>query len=239
MTHGGRDVGTRATVRVVGMVHGTSIDKGAEADLQPDALVLAWHEASPWRISLDGVDGVVHRARECTLYLAGGDVLELTGDDRVRTLAVQLVDYACVMPELTRGLRSMGSRRGMPGAAHDAWFAPLLAARRAVEGVSDPDRQLAVMDAAAIARAMERAIGEIAALNKPGDIAAQRAIEAALEEEAEDLFVALHRLALAADRLRGSAADSKLADWRLWVSTLRDVYAVADESWGRARGELT
>lgn len=230
---------THATVRVVGLVRGRNIDKGAEAELQEDSLVLTWHEpAEPWRISLSGVDGVVHRTRDATLYLTNGDVLELTGDDRVRTMALQLLDQACVMPELTRGLRSLGSLRGAPGAAHDAWFAPLLTARRTVEGISDPQRQLALLDAAALGRAMEAVMGEIAALERPGNAASQRAVEAAIEEAAEPLFVAIERLALAGDTLRGSAPDTLLADWRRWVGALRDVYAEADEAWGRARIEL-
>lgn len=228
----------RATVRVVGLVRGATIDNGAEAQLQDDALVLDWFDAAPWSIALDGIDGVVHRTRECTVYLAGGDVLELTGDDGVRLLALQLMDRACAMPELTRGLRAFGSLRGAPGAAHDAWFGPLLTARRAVEGVTDPDRQLALVDAAGLAKAMEAAMGQIAAIQQPDNIRAQRAVEAALEEVAEELFVALTRLALAADVLRGSAPDTRLADWRTWVGALRAVFAAADDAWGRARAEL-
>lgn len=229
----------QATVRVVGLVRGHNIDKGAEAELTPEALVLTWHEpAAPWRISVEGIDGVVYRVRDCTLYLADGDVLELTGDDRVRTMALQLLDYACAMPELTRGLRAFGSLRGAPGAAHDAWFAPLLNARRSVEGVSDPQRQLALLDAATLARAMEASMGEIAALERPGDLPAQRAVEAAIEEAAEGMFVSFDRLELAADTLRGSSPDTVLADWRRWTRALRDVFAAADEAWGRAHAEL-
>jgi len=232
------DTNPRATARVVGLVRGATIDKGAEVELQHDALLIAWHEASPWRISFAGIDGVLYRTRECTIYLADGDVLELTGDERVRTLALQAIDRACVMPELTRGLRSLGSLRGAPGAAHDAWFAPLLAARRAVHGVSDPDRQLELMDAGNIARAMTAAMGEIAVLAVPHDAAAQRGIEAALEEEAEGMFAALERMNVAANALRGSAGDTKIADWRRWVGVVREVYAAADDAWGRAREEL-
>ncbi|MES2523690.1 MAG: hypothetical protein V4617_13375 [Gemmatimonadota bacterium] len=228
----------RATVRVMGLVRGQSIDKGAEVELQRDALVIAWHEASPWRMMLDGVDGVMHTVRECTIYLHGGDVLELTGDDRMRLLAVGIRDRACTMPELTRGLRSFGSVRGLPGAAHDAWFAPLLAARRAAQGVSDPARQLELLDAGRLAKAMTEAMAEIGALSRPGDPAAQRALAAALEDEAEGLFVALERLSLAAEDLRGSAGDLQIADWRRWVARLREVYAAADEAWGRVREEM-
>ncbi len=114
----------------------------------------------------------------------------------------------------------------------------MLNARRTVEGVSDPQRQLALMDAAALARAMEAAMGEIAALERPGDLPAQRAVEAAIEEAADGMFVSFDRLALAADTLRGSAPDTVLADWRRWTRALREVFAAADEAWGRAHAEL-
>lgn len=239
MSHPVDEGNPRATARVVGLVRGVSIDKGAEVELQQDAVVIVWHEPSaPWRISFEGIDGVLYRTRECTIYLAGGDVLELTGDERVRTMALQTIDRACMMPELTRGLRAFGSLRGAPGAAHDAWFAPLLAARRAVHGVSDPDRQSELMDAGRLAQAMTTAMGEIAAITVPGDPAAQRGIEAAVEEAAEGVFGALERLEIAAGALRGSAGDSKIADWRRWVEVLREVYAAADEAWGKAAEEL-
>ena len=70
------------------------------------------------------------------------------------------------------------------------------------------------------------------------DPATQRAIEASLEEDAEPLFQALTRLALAADALRGGDLDTRLADWRTWVSAIRLVFAAADESWERGREVL-
>jgi len=148
------------------------------------------------------------------------------------------MDRASVMPELTRGLRGLGSRRGTPGTAHDAWFAPLLSARRAVEGVSDPLRQVELLDAPRLTETITRVISELAAIRAPTDAAMQRAIEAALEEDAEPMFAALQRLEVAAAALRGSAPDSRLADWRRWVEMLRGVFAAADESWVRAVGVL-
>ncbi len=220
-------------VQVVGIVRGREVNARADVSLETDALVISWAQATPWRIAYDGLDGVAHGATQLTLYLSSGDVLELDGDDSVRGLALQLIDRACTMPELTRGLRSLGSRRGAPGAAHDAWFGPLLAARRAVEGVSDAQRQLLLIDGAQLGRNMQRAMEELAALSAPGDDARQRAIEAAIEEDAIDMFVALQRLALTAEALRGSALDTRFADWRRWVDALREVFAEADEAWGR------
>lgn len=228
----------RAKARIVGIVQGREINAEADVSLEGDAIVLAWLSATPWRLMFDGLDGIGHGPSQLTLYLASGDVLELSGDDALRTLALQLTARACTMPEMTRGLRAFGSRRGAPGAAHDAWFAPLLAARRAVEGITDARRQMGLIDAGQLGKAMQRAMTELAALTAPGDEARQRAIEAALEEESAEMFVALTRLALAADALSGSAMDTLFADWRRWVGALRDVFAAADEAWGRCAREL-
>ncbi len=228
----------RAKARVVGIVRGREINADADISLESEALVLAWVSATAWRLAFDGLDGIGHGPSQLTLYLASGDVLELSGDDALRTIALQLTARACTMPELTRGLRAFGSLRGSPGAAHDAWFAPLLAARRAVEGITDARRQLALIDAGQLGTAMERAMAELAALTAPEDVARQRAIEAALEEESAEMFVALRRLALAADALCGSALDTLFVEWRRWVGALRDVFAAADEAWGRCCKEL-
>ena len=228
----------RASVRVVGIVRGREINALADVSLDGDSIVLTWAAATPWRLSVDGLDGVAAGPTQLSLYLASGDVLELAGDDSLRAVAVQVVERACTMPELTRGLRALGSLRGTPGAAHDAWFAPLLAARRAVHGVTDAKRQLALIDAGELARAMERAMQELAALTAPGDAARQRAIEAALEEESQGMFLAFARLALSADTLSGSASDTLFVDWRRWVGALQDVFTAADEAWGRCSSQL-
>lgn len=232
------DAGTRLTVRVEGTIGGQRIDRGAEVEMADDALVVAWHQAAPWRVSLDGIDGVDFKARECTLYLANGGSLVLTGSEAVRALAAEISERTCTIPELTRGLKTFGSRRGAPGAAHDAWFTPLLSARRAVEGECNIDRQLAVLDASRIAQSMHDAMTQIAVIAAPGDAATQRAVEAAIEEEAEGMFAMLEQLSAAAARLAQAPAETRIADWRRWVRVLGDVYSAADEAWGRVQQEL-
>jgi hypothetical protein len=227
-----------AHARVVGIVRGREIDTSAAVTVDQDTLVLAWQGATPWRLSLSGIDGISGGASSLTVYLVSNDVLELSGDDELRALGLQLLDRACAMPELTRGLKSLGSARGTPAAAHDRWFAPLLAARRSVEGVSDPARQVMLLDAAQLTKEIERAIAEIAAAQAPGDAAEQRAVEAALEEEAEGVFTAITLMGLAGDALRGGALDTRIADWRRWVDTVRAVFAAADEAWAGIASEL-
>lgn len=222
-----------ADVRVVGMVRGREIARAARVSVEEQALVLSWQDAAPWQLAFDGFEGVQVSATSVTLYLRDHDVLELTGDEALRPVALRLLDKACRMPELTRGLRHLGAVRGNAAqqAAHDRWFAPLLAARRAVADVSDPARQVTLMDAASLAEAMTRAIDEIAATAAPSEPAERRALEAAIEEEAEALFAALTRARLAADAVRGGAEDTRLADWRRWVEAMRAVFAEADEAW--------
>lgn len=222
-----------ADVRVVGMVRGREITRPARVSVEEQALVLAWHDAAPWQLAFDGLEGVQVSPTAVTLYLRDHDVLELTGDDALRPVALRLLDKASRMPELTRGLRHLGAVRGTATlqAAHDRWFAPLLAARRAVADVSDPARQVALMDAAKLSEAMSRVINEIAATAAPSDAAERRALEAALEEEAEALFTALTRARIAADAMSGGAEDTRLADWRRWVEAMRTVFAEADEAW--------
>lgn len=226
-------------VRIVGIVRGRELDAAATLSLDESVLVLQWTGAAPWRLALDGIDGCAVNDTHLTLYLASGDVLDCAGDESMRAFSTQLFDRACSMPELTRGLRALGSRRGAPGASHDAWFAPLLTARRSVEGVSDPLRQLALIDAAQLTTALNTVMSQLAAVQAPTDAAMQRAIEARLEEAAAPVFAALTRLALVGDELRGGALDTRLADWRRWVDALRDVFAEADAAWSACADVLS
>ncbi len=229
-------------VRIHGIVRGHELDTPAVFSLEDDTVVLVWSAATPWRLSLASIDGIAvmttsaSKGKSVThmaLYLDGGDVLDVSGDESLRQIAMLANDRACAMPELTRGLRTLGSLRGSPGAAHDAWFAPFMAARRSAEGVSDPLRQVELIDATRLARSLALMIAELAAIRAPTDTPMQRAIEAVLEEEAEPLSAAIARLGIAADALRGSAPDSRLLDWRRWVETLRQVFVAADDAWER------
>lgn len=222
-----------ALVQVVGMVRGREIAREARFSVEETHVQLAWSDAAPWLVAFDGIDGAVAGATSLTLYLRDHDVLELSGDDALRPVALRLLEKASRMPELTRGLRHLGAVRGSPAlqTAHDRWFAPFLTARRAVADVSDPTRQVTLLDGRALLDASERAISEIAAASAPGSAAEQRALEAAMEDEAEPLFGLLTQLAVAGDAVSGGADDTRFADWRRWTDVARRVYAAADEAW--------
>jgi hypothetical protein len=232
----------RLPVRVVGIVRGRDVDASADLSLDHDALVLDWADAAAWRLALDGIEGIAAGASSLTVYLRDHDVLELTGSEALRPFALAVMDRACRMPELTRGLKALGAPRyGAYGAsvlqsAHDTWFAPLLAARKAVHGVSDPQRQAALMDGGALSTALTESAARIAALVAPDNAAEQRAIEAAIEDEAAELFAALGVLKAAGETVRTGEMDTRLADWRRWVTAVGAVFAAADEAWGGIAG---
>lgn len=242
-------------VQVRGIVRGREVDAAGRVTLDADALLVEWPEAAAWRLAFDGLEGMATQPRTLTLYLRDHDVLELTGDDALRPFALALRDRACRMPELTRGLRVFGLTRGaMSGSAdapsvgavagtaatqaatlataHDAWFAPLLNARRAVQGVSDPLRQVALMCGATLSTQMLKVLADLSVQLAPDNAAEQRALEAVMEDESAPLFDALARMAMAGDALQGGAADTQLADWRRWVDEARRAFAAADDAWG-------
>jgi hypothetical protein len=88
-----------------------------------------------------------------------------------------------------------------------------------------------LLDAGTLTLELERAIGEIAAIAAPGGAAEQRAVEAVLEEAAAPLFLAVAMMGIAGDAVRGGALDTRMADWRQWVHTVRGVFAAADDAW--------
>ncbi len=227
----------RLAVRVVGIVRGRELDARADLSLDHDALVLDWANAAAWRLDLDAIEGVAPGMSSLTVYLRDHDVLELSGSEGLRPFALAVMDRICRMPELTRGLKSFGAPRyGARGtsvlqSAHDMWFAPLLTARKAVHGVSDPQRQAALMDGAALSAAMTEAAARIAATMAPESAAEQRALEAAIEDEAAETFTALGALCAAGETVRTGEMDTRFADWRRWVAAVSAVFAAADEAW--------
>lgn len=235
-------------VRVVGIVRGREVNADARVSLDADTLVIAWPASPAWRVALEGIDGLAAADGALSLYLRDHDVLELTtsvaAPDALRELAARLTEQVCRLPEFTRGLREFGAvrrgaamgavRAGGPSPlhqAHDLWFAPLLDARRAVQGVSDPTRQAALLHGATLTTAMLDAGARIAMLLAPTDAAERRALDAAIEDEAAPLFRALTRLAHTADAVQHGASDTRFADWRIWVEACRATYAEADEAW--------
>ncbi len=219
-------------LRVVGLWRGSEVDTAAVLRSEQQALLFDRQAAPVMRVPLSSLDGWQLSVSQVILYLRDGDVLDVALlSDSARATMRGALDAACVMPELTRSLRAFGTAVGENEAQHDRWFAPLLTLRRALVGVSDPLRQVALFDADHLSAELNRAIVELAAQRTGGDPSRSRALEAVFEEETEPVRISLARAGLAASALEGSAPDSRLADWRRWVDTLRELYERADNAW--------
>ena len=121
---------------------------------------------------------------------------------RLRVLA------ACrALPEVTRALRALGSRRGARGTRRNPtdkearFFAPLITARRASMEARDAGGVIASFGAKRLAQEIAATTLEFAAVQAAGHPARRRALEAELADATDQLTVALtdleHTAALA------------------------------------------
>ena len=234
-------------VQVRGLLRGRELNDQATLSLNADSLNFRWAHASSWSLALNGIDGLYAEKDMLTVYLQDHDLLEFRVEPHsaasLRSLEAAVLARACKVPELMHGSRLELSRHARfastPGDpernAHSFWLAPLVEGRRAIEGVSDPERQAAVLNSDRTAQAMLAAIGKIAELLAPGDAATQRALGAAMQDESAAMFSALDRMNATARTLAGSSPDTRIADWRRWMASVGDAYAAAGEAWTAIR----
>lgn len=219
----------RIPARVHGTVRGGVIDADGAVRLVDDVVSILLEEREH-AIRLDRLDGVVWETPTLRLHV-GRDVVELTGHPRLQPLGTQIVTAALALPEFTRTMRSLGSRRGNIGVDHDRFFAGLLAARRAAEGFMEPESRLAAFDARRLSQSLTTLLGELASERYPDSGPDRRALEAELLDHAERMYAALEALGRAADEVRSSPAASRLARWRAWTLAAQRLFEEADRCW--------
>ena len=217
-------------VRVRGHYRGHRLDGQAMLTLLDDALAFMG-DGREARIRDDRLDGTLWEPPQLLVHLAGGDVLEISGDERLAAVAEALSRRVLVFPELTRTLHGLGSRRGRPGSDHDRFFGALLEARRRAEVADRLEARLAAFDAAALRTRLERTLGEMSAERFPESPPDRRALEAELQERAERLLAALDALGDAARGVRASDPARRFAAWREWTRAAARVFEEADRCW--------
>lgn len=228
----------RAPVEVIvrGLVRGREMEGAARLELGEVLRIVPHDGAAPLRLApheLDGV-GVDGRAATLVLYLGGGDVLEIDGG---AALASEVERWATHLPELTRDLRAVGTRR-VAGAEHDRFFAPLLDARRVAEGASGWEAQRVAFEPVALRRTLEESVAAFAASRFPDSAPDRRALEAELEEFLACVLTALAVVGEASDRLGAAEPRLRLVAWRHWAASVRRVFVEADRCWTGARTVL-
>jgi len=189
----------------------------------------------PIRVPLAMVDGAAlsKGTDEITVALRDGTriVLASPGSNQLRD---DLLSRCRALPELTRALRTLGSRRGQSGrstspAEQQRFFAPLLQARRAAAAATTPASVIGAFDAKALATAYSKTLGEFAKERFAEVGPSRRALDAELSDVAEPLMDALQALGEAATTAGGSLDDLRL--WRAWSGQLRTAFEVADRVW--------
>ena len=182
------------------------------------------------RISYSALWGVEWRAGRLTVY-ATDVVVSLQGAPALDRAFALLHDRACELPELTTGLRSLGSRRGGSMVLQERFFAPLLQARRRLEEQRDIAWRLAAFDAGELRTRLESTLESFARERHPEHAPARRALEARLLDEAAPLLRALGQLEDAALDLRRVEGAAQFSAWREWTRLARLVFEQADRSW--------
>ncbi|MHB1222904.1 MAG: hypothetical protein ACYC2G_02480 [Gemmatimonadaceae bacterium] len=171
---------------------------------------------------------LVHPLRGVPLALQPRDE---SGRDDLIAVARRAERRAFALPELTRGLRAVGARRGVPGDDHDRWFGALLAARQRAARAGDWETRAAAFAGGPLRLLLEETVTGMAVVRYPASPPDQRALAAALEECASQLDEALQALTVVDGRLRAADDSRRLVAWRDWVAAARECFAAADRGW--------
>ena len=168
---------------------------------------------------------------DTTLRLIAGTrgSVELTSP-HARAIASALAERACVLPELTLAMRSLGSRHGGPAPEHDRFFGPLLRSRALSERARDAAERMRAFDATALEASLIETVLALAQLRHAKSPPHRRAMEAQLLEFADPLLTALRALGSNDER-----ADDTIAVWCEWSARVRAVFVEADRFWQRTR----
>ena len=222
-------------VTATGLLRGHELAGPATVALRGETLELVTR-AARHPIPLAAIDGArMLESGAIEMALDEGDAVTLfagiNGAGQLRAIAEELLRRACAMPELTRGLRGLGSHRAGPGAEHDRFFKPLLEARRGAARAPRADGARLAFDAASLRAAFARRIREMAHERYPDEPPERRALEAEAVDAAAPLFLAVAMLERAQKALDGAGELDRFGRWRAWTEALQQVFERADEAW--------
>lgn len=153
----------------------------------------------------------------------------MTDESRERAREAHRVEYG-ELPELTRGLRALGSAR-KGGGAQSILFHPLLEARRRAADARTAHGRVRAFDATDLGRALERAIERIVAEWPDTRTSARRALRAELVERVHPYSATLPPLSQRAAEVLEADEARQLDAWRAWTTQLAATFDAADRAW--------
>jgi hypothetical protein len=153
-------------------------------------------------------------------------------DDPVeRTRDHATVEYG-ELPELTRGLRALGSSRdGRGGSLQSQFFLPLIDARRRAAAAKTPGARLKSFDAAELSRSLTRFLERIVTDWPDKRDSVRRALRAELKYRATPYVAALARLGVRATEADEADEATRRDAWRAWTTELAATFQAADLTW--------
>jgi hypothetical protein len=222
---------------VSGTVRGRAVSGAATVRLGERGLAIVV-ERGELRLPYGRLDGWVVEGDAVSVRITGGDAVAIVPSGGALALAEALGAHACVLPELTRGLRTLGSSRARADSAQGALFAPLISARRRAARMRDPARRIRALDAEELRTELAAALSGMVSgrVRQPGP--ERRALVAALEDAVLPLRAAIATLGTAAEAHARTPEPRRLAAWREWTEAARRAFAAADACWPAVRAAL-
>jgi hypothetical protein len=181
-------------------------------------------------LPFQSLDGAEWRAGVLELHMAGASLRLADGVGLDRAWHA-ISARACALPEMARGLRALGLERGAHAGAQARFFAPLLQARRRLEGDEPVDWKVAGFDVTDLATRLRGVLAMMAQERHADRAPYRRAVEAGLLDAAEPMFQALAELGDVARDVHDGADARRFVAWRRWASQLRVVFVQADRAW--------
>ena len=201
--------------------------------LTSDALFLDVAKGGSLRVRYDDLRGGGWRTGVLTVHGDGGNAA-VESNQGLDVAWMQLVARTCPVPELVRSHRLLGSRRGGSADAQVKFLAPLLQARKRVEGAPDLETRVALLEGRVLRERVVAALQTIAMDMYPASHPDRRGLEAELDEAMVPFYRGLDKLDAAAKHFRDAPEAIRFHAWRQWILALSDAFALADSGWASA-----
>ncbi len=201
--------------------------------LTSEALLLDVARGGSLRVRYDDLRGGGWRTGVLTVYGDAGNAA-IESNQGLDVAWVQLVERTCPVPELVRSHRLLGSRRGGSADAQVKFLAPLLQARKRIEGAADLETRVALLEGRILRERVVAALETIAKDVYPASHPDRRGLEAELDEAMVPFYRGLDKLDGAAKLFRDAPEPIRFLAWRQWILSLSDAFALADSGWANA-----
>jgi hypothetical protein len=202
------------------------------ARLASTELRVTSHRGGGIAIPYAALTGGAWQTGRVTVYGASGRLV-MEAEEGLERAWVSLVARACPVPEFTRALRLLGSRRGGGHDVQHRFFGPLLQARRRMEEAVELEQRLAAFETRLLVERLEQVLAALAAEAHPDSAPHRRALEAELSEAVEGTRAALEAVGAAAALYSQAGEEGCFDAWRRWTSAVAGLFAQADRAWGR------